>query len=103
MEMTITVTAPSGEANPAVSPCWGKGKEIFLDNLRSSTKHINQSSIDAFLYDNFKLQNAVSNCKALKSKADLEYHNSSGQTRFVGKLLSVLQHVVAVGDPLLQF
>ncbi len=84
------------------SPCWDKGRKIFLENLTNVPKPPSQESIQRFLSDNFRLDKAITKCQSLKNTADREYTKNKG-VKFVGKLLTLLQTVKEIGDPFLQF
>jgi len=85
----------------SMSPCWQKGREVFLDRLKASSKSVSQSSITTFLEDNYRLDQTVSVCKAMKNKAEAEY--TTGKIKYVGKLLSILTDVTDIADPFMSF
>ncbi|KAF3920708.1 Tankyrase-1 [Orbilia brochopaga] len=96
--MTVEVTVQT----EADSPCWAKAKQTFLDNLLSQKKRPSQENIDRFLKEDFRLDKAIAKCQTLKTAAENQYSKGKG-SKFVGKLLEVLQTVKDVADPFLQF
>ncbi|KAK6526508.1 hypothetical protein TWF694_005091 [Orbilia ellipsospora] len=89
--------------NEAVaSPCWARGKKMFLQALLDSKRPPSKIEIEEFMKDNAHLDNTVEDCKKLQNSADAAY--SGGRAgKFIGKLLDTLLIVKEVADPFLEF
>ncbi|KAK6359218.1 hypothetical protein TWF696_000382 [Orbilia brochopaga] len=86
----------------SASPCWARGKEIFILLLLESKRPPSRSDIDEFMRENAHLDGTIDSCKKLQQSADGSYHDKSSG-RLVGKLLTTLTIIKDVADPFLDF
>ncbi|KAK6537235.1 hypothetical protein TWF694_011431 [Orbilia ellipsospora] len=84
------------------SPCWVRGKEMFLVSLMEAKRPPSKVEIEEFMNDNAHLDGAVDNCKTLQNRAEGLYNKTAGG-KFVRKLLSTLTIIKQVADPFLEF
>lgn len=84
------------------SPCWVKGKEIFLITIFSSPKPPKRIEIDEFMSENANLDGTVSYCQKLQTSSESAYSGSKGG-RFMSKLVNTLMVIKEVADPFMEF
>ncbi|EWC48830.1 hypothetical protein DRE_00135 [Drechslerella stenobrocha 248] len=90
-----------GQTMVQASPCWARGKEIFLALLLQQRKPPSKSEIDTFMKQNAHLDSTIESCTNLQKSADSSYHGKPSG-RLLRRLLSTLSVIKQVADPFLE-